>query len=511
MTDVYRVGVSFVLNNMVSDGLSLIARQFSSTNAQALALKATLIGIASVGLYKVGMEFKGAMSDAAEYYHEINKMNMAGMKHAEVVQAIGAAWKNTHDVMTTTAPENLKTLLDLRNVTGSVNEAVSLLPIVTKIQAAMQASSDAGVSSRAKEFGYSMAKALDVIGAVRNPVEMERQASMMAKAIIATGGRVTPEAMQQTFTYARQAKFDLSNEFKYEILPSLIQEFASRGGGGGGSKGVGPALAALYRVTNQGYVNSKAVGELAALGLVDPATALKTTTSGTTTGPLKDNILAASNPFQWVNGVLVPAIQRRYGAQATDSFIRQEIGNVFRGNQLAAAVAMEFYTKRGNFVRDQGIIKNTESYTKAFSRAENDDYYTIMREFSAQWKNLKLELVKGFFPNVIAFMRGLTDITSYFNKAFSGGGGLGSLTKAAGDSVYGAVDTVLNLGRLWGLRDAPNPPKVKTTNYGTTVVQIDGREVGRAATVYQSKSLSLPQSGYSNTDGRLSLSGVVGN
>src|SRR6185312_15257825 len=102
------------------------------------------------------------------------------------------------------------------------------------------------------------------------------------------------------------------------------------------------------------------------LGLVDGSTALKTTTSGTTVGHLKDAALAASNPFLWVNQVLVPAIREKYGTNSSDEFIRTKINEVMRGNQLAASLAVEFFTKQNNYLRDQKIIAGAMGFSQAY-------------------------------------------------------------------------------------------------------------------------------------------------
>ena len=220
---------------------------------------------------------------------------------------------------------------------------------------------------------------------------------------------------QQVFTYARQGKFDLSDEFKYEILPSLMLEMATKNGGGGGSRGVGPMLAAMYRITNQGYVNKKAVPELESLGLLDASSVLKTTTSGTTGGALREHALAAANPFRWVNEVLVPAIRRKYGEGVTDEFVRQKINEVMRGNQLAASMAVEFFTKQNNFLRDQKIIQGALPFNQAFESATNNDYFTARKMLDSQWESFKTafgkEVVPIIVPAILALAKGINAIT----------------------------------------------------------------------------------------------------
>lgn len=409
MFEAYRIGVKVSLINNVSAGLLLIAKQFGVAHKSNVMLNKELertgnllkMGGALAGIGGLGLGIIAKMvKPATEYAHQLNIMNMAGLKQKELANAIGDAWKNTGTVITSTATENLRSLLDLRNVLGNMDEARMALPVVSRIQAVLAASSEGQISGNSKELAYSMAKALDIIGAAQNKESFEHQAEMMAKVIIATQGRVTPEAFKSTFQYARQAKYRLGDEFKYEILPSLIQENAAGGGGGGGSRGVGPMLSAFYRFANQGYINKKSMPELVALGLLDPRTALKTTTSGTTVGALAGADLAASNPFAWVQTILVPALQRKYGNMSRDQLM-SHVGEITRGNQLAANLIGEFAYKPVNFYRDQANIRGTMSTADAYKAAVGNDPNTAFKALHAQWENFKISFTMGVVPVLI--------------------------------------------------------------------------------------------------------------
>lgn len=409
MFDAYRVAVKISLVNNVSTGLLGISRQLIGTGKDVDALQAklsklkklTLIGgaMSAGGVFGLGMIGK-ALKPATEYAHQLNIMNMAGLKQKELADAIGDAWRNTGTVITTTATENLRSLLDLRNVLGSMDEARMALPIVSRIQAVLASSSEGQISGNSKDLAYSMAKALDIIGAAQNKQSFERQAELMAKVIIATQGRVTPEAFKSTFQYARQAKYRLSDEFKYEILPSLIQENAAGGGGGGGSRGVGPMLAAFYRMTNQGYINKKSLPELMKLGWVAGGTALRTTTEGTTVGKMIEADLAASNPFLWVQH-RVADMKRVYGQNMTKDQMMGHINELARGNQLAASLIAEFAFKPINFQRDQANIRGTMSTADAYKAALGSDPNLAMKALSSQWENFKVSFTMGVVPVLV--------------------------------------------------------------------------------------------------------------
>src|ERR1700733_3480817 len=121
MFEAFKIGITIALTNTVSSALGMMAKDFAKTDAEALKLKATLKEIKTLGMAGAlfgGIGYAGfklieaTVKPAAEYAHQLNIMNMAGMKQVEIADAVGAAWKNSRDVLTTTATQNLKSLLD---------------------------------------------------------------------------------------------------------------------------------------------------------------------------------------------------------------------------------------------------------------------------------------------------------------------------------------------------------------------------------------------------------------
>lgn len=418
MFEAYKVAVRLSLINHVTPVLGTMALGIHKLGGDVDKLqgkldKLKLIGMggammAGAGAAGVGMLGK-MLEPAKEYAHQLNVINMAGWTHLEQAQAISDAWKNTQTVVTTTATENLRSLLDLKNVLGTMGEARKALPVVSRMQAVLAASSEGQISGNAKELSYSAAKALDTIGAAGNFQEFKKQADMMAKVIIATQGRVTPEMFKSFFVFSRQAAASLDDTFKYTLAPTLMQELASNGGGGGGSKGLGPAVAAFARVTNQGYVNKKALPLLKTLGIIDPDSALKTTTQGTTIGHFKGWQLAAENPFLWATKVFEPAVKRVYGENISKVKMNDIINQAFRGNQGAAWLMSQMINKEQNFLRDQENIRRTMSTDQAYKAAISNDPNTVQTALSAQWTNFKTAFMMGVVPVLIPALIGLTD------------------------------------------------------------------------------------------------------
>lgn len=412
MFEAYKVGIRLSLVSNVATGLAGMSRHFIQAGAHAKALQMELNRlkalamtggiVTGVGLFGLHLMDK-MLGPAEEYTHQLNVMNMAGFTHMEQVKAIGDAWQNTGKVITTTATDNLRSLLDLRNILGNLGEAQAALPIISRIQAVMGASTSEAVSGNAKNFTFDIAKAADIAGYAKNPEEFQKFAENMARVIMATQGRVTPNAYLSVLKYARQARYSLNDDFLFHYLPTLILENAGASGGGGGSRGVGPMIAAMFRVTNQGYISRQALPLLQSLGLVR-GNPLGTTTTGTTVESFKMPGLAGANPFEWAQKVLMPAMHRKYGEHLTRQQIAYVVGQLFRGNQLAASAMTEFLVKPFNFERDKRLIEKTPTIAEAYKHAISNDPNTAAKALSAQWENLKISFMMGVVPVLIPLL-----------------------------------------------------------------------------------------------------------
>ena len=409
MFEAYAVAIKLNLVNNAASGLAALSVQLIKGSKDADELHSRLAKIQKLAMIGAGMTAGGifglgiiakAIKPAEEYVHQLNIMNMAGMKQADIADAVGAAWKLAGQNMTTTATGNLKSLLDLRNITGSLQEAKEFLPIMARMQTVLASSKEGKVSGAAGDLAFSAMKALDIRGAVNDPERLKREADLMTRVIEGTQGRVTPEMFRSVFQYARQGKFSLTDDFAYKILPTLMLESASGNGAGGGSRGVGPMIAAMYRVTNQGFINRKSLGLWEAIGEVRAGSALHTSTPGTVAAPMRDSELAGGNPFLFTN-LIVDRLYKKFGKAAKDELIVQKLNELYRGNQLAASMAVEFFVKRRNFERDQRLFEGVMSPNEAYRSAMSNDPETAHRALAAQWENFKISLTMGIVPIVV--------------------------------------------------------------------------------------------------------------
>ena len=101
MFDAYKIAIKIQLVNHVSAGLAALSKQFNVASGDAARLQhhLTIIGkwgmlggaAGAAGFAGLGLIGK-ALNAGKEYAHQLNVMNIAGMKQVEIATAAGDAW-----------------------------------------------------------------------------------------------------------------------------------------------------------------------------------------------------------------------------------------------------------------------------------------------------------------------------------------------------------------------------------------------------------------------------------
>jgi hypothetical protein len=457
MFEAYKVAVKITLVNEVTKNLTAMSALFGKLGKDVDVLqsklnklkKVAVVGGVSLGAGLLGLKAFGKMLKPGEdYAHQLNIMNMAGLKQQEIAEATAAAWQLTGKVLTTTATGNLKTILDLRNVFGSTKEAIAYAPEIARIGTVMRASSEGSVKDNADNLAYSIAKALDIRGAVNSPAVFSEQAEAMAKVITAFQGRVLPSDYQQLFKYSRQATQGLSNQFLYEELPSLMMEMKGKSGSGG-QGGFGTSLAAFYRFFVQGTMTKSAMAGLQSIGLLPQGVGLKTTTVGTQLkfGEHVKNVdLAATDPFLYTENVIMPLIRKKYGDHLSKEKLNLIIGQIMKGAPQLAIFAVEQYANKAqNIHRDQKLIKQAASSTQAIKMAMSADPVTAMAALTAQWTNFEAAFTMGVIPILVP---GLISLTRWLNEFSQWMRDNPNFTKYVAEGFMGVSALLVTMGTI---------------------------------------------------------------
>lgn len=402
--EAYTVGVRLALTGNVISGLGMISRQFAKTHADAKGLQrqldkikltmmggGVLFGLGAFGFSMIGK----AVKPASEYAHQLAQMRIAGMKNLEIAQATAKAWKIAAEVPTASAAENLAAIRELRMVFGNTGHAIENVATIQKIQAVLSNV----MGGNAGDQAYSLAKALEMKGAVRNPAEFNVQADLITKAIIAGGGKIQAGDFLSAFKYGRAATQGWSDQFAYTILPTLIQEMKSSGGNGG-TGGPGNALMSAYAAVVGGTVPQKALKEWQSLGLLDPSKVVWNrvgTAKGLRPGGIAGSDLFQQNPFAWAQTVLLPAMLKK---GITDEKNQRQVLQYLFPNRTAGFVMQQMTLQGWKFTRDQKLIGQAKGLAGYNELLKTDPQMAAMA-LHKQWQNLLATIGYQIMPTLI--------------------------------------------------------------------------------------------------------------
>lgn len=476
MFEAYSIAVKISVLNHVSGALVAMSRDFAKLHGDAERfqkqldrIKMTMLkGGALVGAGAFGFRvFDGAIKSASQYYHQLALLKNVGMSQAEVAETVKKSWETTHEVMSTKAADNIKTLLELRSAfgDGKYHEALSILPTVQRMGAVLESITGA----KQDHVGFDMIKAIELgtKGALSEE-GVKRQAEMMSKAIVAMNGTVTVADFHQALKYSRSAAPYMSDEFKYEYLPTLIQEMKT---GKGGASGAGNAIASLFGLISGRQIPKELIQNWMDAGLVDKSKVVGDPHNRTTSKILPGGIVGsgefAVNPEAYAIKYIKPAIeqlQKMKGLSETDAYY------ALTKNRISAFALQTLVNKQTQFERDRALINKAPDSSTSYNNLAKTDPVLARMQFSAQWENLKVRLAYDVMPKIIqafnyltpklsalvSFMEEHQTAVTVFVSAFLG---LSALATVAGSIllVSGAVQALslaLSLTGVGGLGTA---------------------------------------------------------
>lgn len=406
----YSVAIKLSVANLASQGVKLLAADLLKAHGQAVNLQDKLKALRMVaigyGMEKVGQGMLGflhkAVDGSKEYTHQLALMNAAGFTHKELAESVGSAWKTSHDVISSTAAGNIETIRELRSAFGAgegMEHAYTMLPIVQRMNGIM-------TSLTGKEqhnVGFDAVKAIEfgTKGALTVP-EMQRQSEMMTKALMAFGGTLTVSDFHQTFKAAKTAAAFMTDDFKYTILPTIMQEMKS---GHGGAQAAGTAIATLFGTIKGHAIMTRMIPAWMDAGLIAKGgvQADKHHKGVSRIGPggIAGEDLFTRNPEEWAVKYLIPARDKLMKLRHID-----EVGAYYSltGNRNTAFMFQTLANKGLQFARDQDLIRRAPGSVGAYNQLLNKDPVLAEEAIHAQWKNLLAIIGYQILPKMIPFM-----------------------------------------------------------------------------------------------------------
>ena len=131
--------------------------------------------------------------------------------------------------------------------------------------------------------------------------DLDKVMERLGKVLVQSGGTINPQQIQLGAVYARSARYGITSPealseehpFLTDIFPHYLQMAGKSGQGGGGA-----ALMSGYTKTVQGILHKKSIAAMGEYDLLDQ-------------GGVKGEHLAAINPYEWTQQVLVPALKAK--------------------------------------------------------------------------------------------------------------------------------------------------------------------------------------------------------
>jgi hypothetical protein len=268
MSDVYKIGVSILLSDGMSAGLSAISHRLLGIHKSVKDIEGGFskwkLAIGGAGSVFAGsMLLKGMASianHAKDFQHELAKARALGLDVGQMTQVADQAWKNTRDVSGVDAAHAVKTIGSLYSIVG-LEEALKLSPGFEKSDQVLGAlgKGEQGSAYTLARAGELMGKFTDATGHL-DVAKFSQFLDVINKAVIATHGMVSTK---DYLNYAKQAGPASANLNEDGMLTTsvLIQAM--------GGHRAGTAGAALARQFAGGIMTQRVASELEKLGLAN--------------------------------------------------------------------------------------------------------------------------------------------------------------------------------------------------------------------------------------------------
>lgn len=402
-------GLSRYLNNAQGDADKL--------NQKLGRLKLTIGGLFAVqGGAALLSQLSKVIDRGAELQRMQNNMRMGGMKEAEVAQATAKAWELTAKYRTLSVGRIGDMVNEVRSVFGDTKTAMDniepALKAATVLKSTMKGKNQEALVGQV----FDMFKSADLRNITDDPKATAAYFDNMTKVVTATGGKVTPKDFLQMVKYSKSAGQTWTDDFITRIAASMMQE--------GSPSTVGTALASMDQAVVGGKMTDKALHAFDKLGLVRPDAMIfnkKGSLTEVASGGIEGGDLFRTNPYEWTQKVLKPAIMRQITDGGRLKLSEEDIiakaapvlSNMF-GNRNAEWIANTMFKERP-IERDKELINQAQGL-KAADDLLKKDWFTAVEAFGTQWENLMTALGAPEVGSATAMLNSLTDALVGMNQ-----------------------------------------------------------------------------------------------
>ena len=447
----YTVAIRLTVANLASQGIRMLGKDLLAAHGQAVKLedklKALKLIAVGYGMEKVGQGMLGFMGKAIDaskdYTHQLALMNAAGFTHKELAGSIASAWKTSGEVLTSTAAGNLETIRELRSAFGKGEGMEHAYAVLSQVQRA-SAIMDSITGKHQERVGFDMVKAIEfgTKGAL-SVQSLMTQSEMMTKALVQMGGTLTVNDFHAAIKQSRAMAPYLSDDFKYNYMPTLMQEMKS---GQGGAESAGTVLASLGQVVVGHSIQKELIANWIKAGLIAPnmvvADPHNRTTSKILPGGVAGQNTFAANAEVWAQQYAAPAVARLMASEHLDQF-----GAILAltKNRVAAFGLQTLINKDAQFQRDRKLITQGPDSLTSYNRLLQADPQMAQIALHSQWQNILAQIGYQILPVMIPYMVKFANSLSGISQWMTANQGT---VKAAAMGFLGLGAALAGMGKI---------------------------------------------------------------
>jgi hypothetical protein len=421
LADVYKIAVRIALANGMSPVLAIISRDLLGVHARVRDIEKSFgrwaLAAGGGGAIMAGGAIIGGLARMAERGSEVNHqlelMKLQGMQVAEIHEAAARAMQVSGAVLTSTYSENLEHIRELRYAFGDTPDALKYLETVTKANATLNAMKGGGADQV-----WALVKSLEEKGLTASPDVMMSYVDQMTKAVVASGGKVTPEQFFSAFKFGRTAMLGWDETFVTQMLPRLIQSW-SGGGGFSGTSGPGNALMSGFSTVVSGHMTKAAGMMWEKMGL---ATMEKIPGSSQVLTHVRQSLVDAflKNPYEFAQQI-APDVIKAAGGKDQNKMI-EVVGKMLQ-NRTAGAVITQMILQgravlgdQSPFEKDARLQREAFDQRMSYDELIKNDYQTMMKAFHSQWKSFNETIGAPLSEPGGPLVQVLADVTSLMHS-----------------------------------------------------------------------------------------------
>ena len=420
MTSVYDVFVKLSMVNAVSPMLAIISKEVlgldvsvknltKQFNAMSAGAKIALGGVgivAGVGLIDMLAKVSDGSKDLLD---QQDKLIRSGTPLNDVLK-IQAQYYNdvAKAIPTSKASEYLKTVNELRAVTGSLAGAQGLAPTAMKVDTLLGNTFGRDASG---EY-YKLLRSAEMKGIATDPAKLADYTNKVFSYITAFGGKLTVDDFQ---TMARRGGTAFMNTDIDKALGPLSVLAADVGGSAAGT-----SLMTLQQLQMGTMTLSKQQGQMFdELGLIDMSKVSKTGFGGSRMqlkpGALKGSLSHMGDLPGWIRDVVYPALVEKSGGD--EAVLQNLIGKIAPNRNAAKLIEMfgnpHFLDQQQ---KDLGLAGQVVPIDQAYQNFITNNPMGVKRAYNEQYDSMMQAIGTPVMQAAIPVMKGVTEMFTNIGK-----------------------------------------------------------------------------------------------